>query len=146
MGHNQSMTTVFEMIIDREIPGNFVWEDDHCVAILTIEPVAPGHTMVIPREPISRWTDLPSALLDHLLQVAQVIAKAQETAFAVPRVSVVIAGFEVPHTHVHLIPSRTEADCLLSEAQKADPADLAAAAEKIREALDEAGYGDSVPA
>lgn len=140
------MSTVFEMIIAREIPGNFVWEDDRCVAILTIEPVAPGHAMVIPRDPISRWTDLPPDLLDHLLRVAQVIAKAQETAFDVPRVSVVIAGFEVPHTHVHLIPSRSEADCLLSGARKADPADLAAAAERIREALDKASYGDSVPA
>lgn len=139
------MTTLFEMIIAEKIPGNFVWADDRCVAILTIEPVSPGHTLVIPREPVDKWTDLAPESLDHLMRVAQIIGRAQEKAFSVARSVVVIAGFEVPHTHVHVIPARTEADHMLSHAKAASASELADAANSLRDTLRTQGYSARVP-
>lgn len=139
------MSTIFESIMARQIPGEFIWEDSECVVILTIEPVSPGHALVIPREPISSWTDLPTALLHHIMDVAQHIGNAQIEAFHAPRSAVVVAGFEVPHTHIHVIPAHTEMDCLLSQATKAEAQDLAAAADLLRDALRSAGFASFVP-
>ena len=139
------MSTIFEMIIDGQIPGTFVWKDETCVAIMTIEPVATGHVLVIPRAPIDKWTDLPVADLEHVMRVARVIGQAQEVAFDVPRTAVVIAGFEVPHTHIHVIPAVSEAQASLREARPATPEELAEAAQSLRTALVAAGFGDQVP-
>lgn len=139
------MSTVFELIIEGQIPGRFVWADDTCVAIMTIEPVAPGHALVIPREPVDKWTDLSEGALAHIMDVAQKIGRAQEVAFDVPRTAVVIAGFEVPHTHVHVIPARSEAQASLTNASAATPEQLDEAASRLRHALIEAGFGGRVP-
>lgn len=139
------MSTVFELIIDGQIAGRFVWADDVCVAIMTIEPVAPGHALVIPREPVDKWTDLSEGVLAHVMHVAQKIGRAQEAAFDVPRTAVVIAGFEVPHTHVHVIPARTEGAASLTNASPADAEELDGAALALRDALVSAGYGEFVP-
>lgn len=139
------MNTVFEMIFNQEIPGKFIWADDRCVAIATIEPVAPGHTLVIPREPIPNWTDLPPQLLDHTMRVAQIIGLAARKAFDVPKVGLVVAGFEVPHTHVHLIPAHSEAECSLANAKPAPEAAIADAANALRDTLRLEGYGSQVP-
>lgn len=139
------MSTVFELIIEGKIPGRFVWSDDLCVAIMTIEPVAPGHVLVIPREPVDKWTDLSERILAHIMFVAQKIGRAQEIAFDVPRTAVVIAGFEVPHTHVHVIPARTEAAASLTNASAASAEELDAAATSLRDALVDKGYADFVP-
>lgn len=139
------MSTVFEMIIDQEIPGLFVWADETCVAIMTIEPIAPGHVLVIPRDPIDKWTDLPPADLDHVMRVAQVIGGAQEEAFNVPRSAVIIAGFEVPHTHVHVVPAETQDAASLTFAREVPAEELEGAAEVLRETLREEGHGANVP-
>lgn len=139
------MSTVFELIIEGQIPGRFVWSDEVCVAIMTIEPVAPGHTLVIPREPVDKWTDLSEDVLAHIMTVSQKIARAQEVAFNVPRSAVVIAGFEVPHTHVHVIPARTEAHASLTNAAAAASEALTESAEKLRSALVASGQEQFVP-
>lgn len=139
------MSTVFELIIDGQIPGRFVWADDVCVAIMTIEPVAPGHALVIPREPVDKWTELSEGVLAHVMHVAQKIGRAQEAAFDVPRTAVVIAGFEVPHTHVHVIPARAEGAASLTNASPADAEELDGDALALRDALVSAGYGEFVP-
>lgn len=139
------MSTVFEMIIDGQIPGKFIWADDQCVAISTIEPIEAGHTLVIPREPIDKWTDLPPALLDHLFRVAQIIGRAQEQAFDVPRSAVIIAGFEVPHMHIHVVPAHTEAAVQLPRARAASDEELTVAAQSLREVLRQSGYEQHVP-
>ena len=139
------MSTVFEMIIAGEIPGRFVWADDECVAILTIEPVARGHVLVIPRAPVDRWTELDPGVLEHVMRVAQIIGKAQEVAFEVPRTAVVIAGFEVPHVHVHVIPARSQAAASLGGARLAPPEQLDEDAARLREVLRLEGYGANVP-
>lgn len=141
-----SMSTVFEMIINQEIPGLFVWSDEKCVSIMTIAPIAPGHVLVIPREPIDKWTDLEARDLDHVMRVAQIIGRAQEKAFNVPRSAVIIAGFEVPHTHVHVVPAETEAAASLQFAREVPAEELDEAATRLRDVLAQEGYGDYVPA
>ncbi len=139
------MSTVFELIIAGQIPGRFVWADDKCVAIMTIQPVAPGHVLVIPRAPIDKWTDLDPADLGHVMKVAQIIGQAQEEAFDVPRTAVVIAGFEVPHVHVHVIPALSEAQASLTGARDASSQELDEAANAVRSALKQQGHGANVP-
>ena len=98
------MPTVFTRIIDGEIPGTFVWRDDLCVAFLSINPLKRGHTLVVPIAEIDHWIDCPDDLRDHLFAVAQEIARAQQRAFSPVRVGLMIAGLEVPHLHLHVVP------------------------------------------
>jgi len=104
------MASVFTMIINREIPGRFVYEDDEVVAFLTIEPMTQGHTLVVPRAEIDNWQDVEPAVFANVMAVAQRIGKAQSTAFGVERTGLIIAGLEVPHLHVHVFPARDLSD------------------------------------
>jgi histidine triad (HIT) family protein len=134
------MPTVFTRIIDGEIPGTFVWRDDECVAFLSINPVQPGHTLVVPRAEIDEWTDLEPALAVHLMTVAQTVARAVKQAFSPLRVGLLIAGLEVPHTHLHVMPIRSgEHDLHLDRSGTATPEDLEANAVEIRAALHDLG-------
>lgn len=99
------MPTIFTRIIAGEIPGTFVHRDDRCVAFLSINPLAHGHTLVVPIEEVDHWVDLSPDLAAHLFAVAHRIGKAQQAAFACDRVGLIIAGYEVPHTHLHVIPT-----------------------------------------
>lgn len=139
------MSTVFENIISGVWPGRFVWADDLCVAFATIEPTSPGHVLVVPRSPYDAWTDAPSDVAAHLMKVARAIGLAQKAAFGVPRAGMAIAGFEVPHTHLHVIPLRDETDILLSKAAPASDEELDSAITTLREALLAAGHGAHVP-
>lgn len=139
------MSTAFENIIAGVWPGRFVWADGTCVAFATIEPIAPGHVLVVPRHPYAKWTDAPEEVLTRLVTVARVIGIAQERAFGVARSGLIVAGFEVPHTHVHVVPMRSEADVLLSHARPASDGDLDRAMESLRAALAEDGHGRHVP-
>ncbi len=130
------MPTLFTRIIDGELPGVFVWRDDRCVVFLSINPVRPGHALVVPRAEVDHWIDLEEDLAHHLLTVAQVVGRAQQEAFQPARIGLLIAGMEVPHTHLHLIPIRGEADLHLSNAASAVSADdLESNAAAIRAAL-----------
>ena len=99
------MPTVFSRIISGEFPGTFVHRDAHCVAIMSINPMAHGHVLVVPVREIDHWIDLPADLSAHVFAVSHRIARAQQAAFGCERVGMIIAGYEVPHTHVHLIPT-----------------------------------------
>ena len=99
------MASVFTMIMNREIPGRFVYEDDDVVAFLTIEPMTRGHTLVVPRSEVDRWQDVEAGLFNHVMAVSQRIGKAVCTAFGADRAGVIIAGLEVPHLHVHVFPA-----------------------------------------
>ena len=100
------MTTIFTRIINREIPGTFVHEDDRCVAFLSINPLADGHVLVIPREEIDHWIDMDADLSSHLFAVAHRISRSLSKAFPCERVGMIIAGYEVNHCHIHLVPTR----------------------------------------
>jgi len=104
------MASVFTMIINREIPGRFVYEDDDVVAFLTIEPMTQGHTLVVPRAEIDNWQDVDASVFANVMAVAQRIGKAQSKAFDVERTGLIIAGLEVPHLHVHVFPARNLSD------------------------------------
>lgn len=130
------MSTLFTKIIQGEIPGRFVWRDDEVVAFLTIAPITPGHTLVVPIEEVDHWLDLSPAVAARCMAVAQVIGQAQMAAFSPSRVGVIIAGLEVPHMHLHLIPIDTEADLSFAKADHSpDPSALDDAAGRLRAAL-----------
>jgi len=138
--------SVFTKIIDGQIPGRFVWADSVCVVMATIEPHAEGHVMVIPRVEVDKFTDLDDATANHLFAVARTVGRVQEAAFGVPRAGLVIAGYGVPHCHLHLIPLHDEKAISFASARHNVPADeLDAAMERLRSALVEAGYGEHVP-
>ena len=104
------MASLFTRIIRGEIPGHFVYKDEICVAFLTINPIATGHTLVVPIEEIDEWVDLPTATSSHLMLVARRIGLAQKQLYSCNRVGMIIAGFEIPHCHLHVIPANTMAD------------------------------------
>lgn len=141
------MSTVFELIIAGELPGRFVWADERCVAFLTIAPISAGHTLVVPREPVPQLTAAPDDLLAHLTGVAATIGRAQEAAWPTSRAALLIAGFEVPHLHLHVLPAWGEAELSFSNARSDVPAaELDTAADLLRAALLAAGQGATVPA
>ncbi len=128
--------SVFTKIFEGKIPGRFVWADDVCVAIGTHEPITDGHVLVIPRIEIAQFTDLDEATFAHMSVVAQRIGKAQIEAFGVPRAMTVIAGLEVPHVHIHVIPATSEEDIRFENARAGLPAEqLDSAMIRLREAL-----------
>ncbi|MDO5730139.1 HIT family protein [Corynebacterium sphenisci] len=130
------MSTVFTRIIDGELPGRFVYRDDDVVAFLTIEPVAYGHVLVVPVEEVDRWTDAAPALWARLNEVAQMVGRAVIEAFGSPRAGYLIAGFEVPHAHIHVFPAADMSGYSLDAVLRdPDPARMDAAAERLRAAL-----------
>ncbi len=104
------MATVFTKIINGEMPGRFVYEDDDVVAFLTIAPITQGHTLVVPRAEIDQWQDVDAPEFNKVMAVSQLIGKAVCKAFGVERAGVIIAGLEVPHLHVHVFPARNLSD------------------------------------
>ena len=130
------MATVFTRIIEGDLPGTFVWRDEHCVGFLSINPLSSGHTLVAPIAEIDHWLDVPAELQAHLFDVSRRIGEAQMRALRPERIGLVIAGFEVPHCHIHVCPVNSMADMNFARAlPMADPADLAGPAEAIRAAL-----------
>lgn len=103
------MATVFTKIITGEFPGRFVWRDERCVSFLSINPLSHGHALVVPVTEVDHWLDLDPELIAHLMRVSQMIGHAQQAAFSPARVGLMIAGFEVPHVHLHVIPAETMA-------------------------------------
>ncbi|MCG7273784.1 HIT family protein [Corynebacterium afermentans] len=132
------MSTVFSKIIAGEIPGRIVYQDDTVAAFLTIEPVAYGHTLVVPVEEIDKWTDIPAELWSHMNEVAQNIGAVIVEKFNAERAGYLIAGFEVPHAHIHVFPANDMSGYTLSTAMRHDETDaekMDAAADTIRKAL-----------
>ena len=103
-------SSLFTKIIRGQIPGTFVYHDDLCVSFMTINPITAGHALVVPIEEVDEWTDLSTELNTHLFKVAAQIADAQKVAFKCARIALIIAGYEIPHCHLHLIPSNSMAD------------------------------------
>ncbi|MBX3286194.1 MAG: HIT family protein [Acidimicrobiales bacterium] len=134
------MATIFTRILDGDLPGEHVWRDDRCGVFLALGPLQPGHALVVPVAEVDHWLDLEPDLVAHLFGVAQVIGQAQMSAFSPARIGLIVAGLEVPHAHLHVIPIRHEADLDFANADRsAGPDDLVAPAAAIREALRAAG-------
>lgn len=140
------MPSLFSQIIEGELPARFVWTDERCVAFLTIAPLRPGHVLVVPRAEVDQWTEAEDDLLGHLVRVAQQVGAAQKAAFDAPRAGLIVAGFEVPHLHVHVFPSWGIDDFDFGRVDNdPDQAELDRAQEALREALRAAGHGERVP-
>ena len=130
------MSTIFTRIINGEIPGRIVWRDDTCVAMVDIRPLNRGHVLVIPIAEVDRWTDLPSETAAHCTTVAHTIGRAQMVAFSPTRIGLMIAGFEVPPPHLHVVPIDLMGHLDFTEADPdAAPGDLDAVADALRAAL-----------
>jgi diadenosine tetraphosphate (Ap4A) HIT family hydrolase len=100
------MPTLFTRILNGDIPGTFVYRDDRCAAFLSINPLAEGHVLVVPVEEVDHWVELSPTLAGHLFQVSHRLGNALQTAFPCERVGMIIAGYEVNHCHIHLIPTQ----------------------------------------
>ena len=133
-----NMTSVFTKIIEGEIPGRFVYRDDEVAAFLTIQPVAYGHTLVVPIKEVDKWTDLDPQLWARCNEVAQKVGQAIIDVFGSERAGYLIAGFEVPHAHIHVFPANDMSGYSLSNVmspEDTDPAKMDEAAEKLSAAL-----------
>lgn len=130
------MPTIFTRIIQGELPGTFVWRDDACVAFLSINPLKPGHTLVVPVSEVDHWLDCPAELWDHLFGVAHTIGRAIDAAWNPEKVGLMIAGLEVPHLHLHVSPIWEVHDLdFANAAASVTREELSEAAEKIRTEL-----------
>ncbi len=140
------MSSIFTKIIAGEIPGRILWADELCFAMLDIRPLHAGHVLVIPRAEVDHWIDLEPETATHLMAVAQIIGSAQKSVVDCERIGLMIAGFEVPHTHVHVVPLDTMANLDFRNADTRPLADeLDTIAEALRAVLREAGQGATVP-
>jgi histidine triad (HIT) family protein len=135
------VASIFSRIIAGEIPGQFVWTDELCVAFLSNRPLGPGHTLVVPRLEIDHWLDLDSGLLTHLANTAQTIGKAQMAAFKPTRIGLLLAGLEVPHVHFHVVPIERSSDLDFGNQDPSpDPVMMVEAAKSIRRELTRLGF------
>ena len=138
------MPSLFTKIIRGELPGRFVWRDERAVGLLSIAPLRPGHALVIPIEEIDHWLDVPPELMAHLTRVAQQIGQALQRGFRPEKVGLMIAGLEVRHVHLHLVPIHSLGDLDFAKADaKATPEALDDAAARLRAALREAGHRET---
>ena len=104
------MASVFTRIVKGEIPCYKVAEDDRYFAFLDINPLAKGHTLVIPKEETDNIFDLDDRTLADMMVFAKRIARKIQANIACKKVAVVVLGLEVPHAHIHLIPINSEID------------------------------------
>lgn len=136
------MPTIFSRIIEGEIPATFVWRDEHCVAFMSINPLRTGHVLVVPRDEVDHWIDCPPELRDHLVGVAQTIGTALHEIHESEKVGLMIAGLEVPHLHIHLVPIDGVNDLdFANAASSVDRDELEAEAAALRDRL--TAYGAS---
>ena len=139
------MPTIFSRIIAGQIPGTFVWRDDRCVAFMSINPMAHGHTLVVPIAEVDHWVDGDPDLVAHLFSVTRIIGVAQKRAFGCERVGVILAGYEVPHAHIHVIPTNDMRELSFANAAATiDRESLEKAAEAIRIELRRDGHVDVI--
>ncbi len=136
------MPSIFSRIIAGELPGTFVWKDDHAVAFLSIAPMMTGHALVVPREEIDHWIDVEPTLAAHLFSVAQHIGRAQDLEWKPRRIGLLIVGEEVPHTHLHVVPIDNPGQLSFANARPAEATALEDAASRIRARLRELGCAE----
>lgn len=112
------MASIFTRIIAGELPSYKIFEDDLSIAILALDQVNLGHTIVIPKKEVNHWFDVPEADYQRVQLNAQKIGKAIQKATDCPRVLTAAVGFEVPHYHLHLIPAWSVADLSFAKATR----------------------------
>lgn len=127
------MASIFTKIINREIPGHIVAEDENYIAFLDIMPLVKGHVLVVPKQEVDYIFDLEPEVLSGLTLFSQKVARAIDQTIKCTRVGVAVIGLEVPHVHVHLVPLRTMDDINFSRPKlKLSNEELAEIAETIK--------------
>ena len=128
------MTTpsIFSRIIAGEIPCEKILEDDRFFAFLDIRPIAPGHTLVVPKAQVDKLYELGDDDLAAMLPFAARVARALEAVVPSKRVGMIVAGFEVPHAHLHLVPIHGEGELTFANARPATKEALAELGAKVR--------------
>lgn len=129
------MASVFTKILSGELPAYKIYEDELVFAFLALDQVNLGHTLVISKEELNSWMDVPEKTYAHLHVVSQKIGKAIKLASGAPRVGQIVAGFEVPHYHLHLIPAWSIPDLSFTRAQKRSPDEMTEIQKKILQQL-----------
>lgn len=130
-------TSIFTKIMDKEIPAHVLYEDGICIAILTIEPHNPGHSLIIPRKQIEDWQNLDEATFLHCMKVAKALAKILDRIYHPKKMGIATVGFEIAHVHIHLIPLYKISDIDHTKAKPATPEQLEIEARKIRKMIEE---------
>lgn len=131
------MSTIFTKIINREIPTQFVYEDDVCSVFMDRFPAVEGQTLIVPKLEVDYIFDLPEDIYSHLFEIAKKIGKASDKAFNTIKTCIVVEGFEVPHVHIKLYPmveDKNLGKVFTHPAEKSDE-ELTIAAEKIKSHL-----------
>ena len=132
------MASIYTRIINRELPGHFIYDDDKCVVILDKFPQVEGQSLVIPKAEVDYAFDLDEETYEHIFKVAKKIALASDKALSAKRTCLVLEGFHVPHVHIRLYPMQSTEDSLgnyMSGGEEASDESLASIAEKIKSAL-----------
>ncbi len=128
------MPSLFTKIVRGEIPCHKIMEDDQYLAFLDIRPINPGHALVITKKEIDYIFDVDDELLAGLMVFAKKVAHKIGKSVECQRVGIMVAGLEVPHAHVHLVPITSTGDLTFARAKAASPEELSKLAEKIRQA------------
>jgi len=123
--------SIFEKIVQGQIPCHKVWEDQDFLAFLDIRPVAPGHTLVIPKEKVDPVFAMDDDKFSQLFLAAKKVESILKKKIACERVCLAVVGFEVPHAHIHLIPCRSMNDFPWPGGKNVSPEDLQKMAEKL---------------
>ncbi|TAF67732.1 MAG: HIT family protein [Cytophagales bacterium] len=126
------MASIFTKIIEGQIPAHKIAENEYCLAFLDIAPITQGHTLVVPKKEIDYLYDLEDELLTELNLFAKKVAQAIKKAMLCQRVGVIVAGFEVPHAHIHLIPANDMSVFTFEYKKPATQDELAKTADLIR--------------
>lgn len=130
------MPSLFTRIIRGEIPAHFIHKDESCIAFLTINPITTGHTLVVPTEEVDQWTDLSYEATNHLMVIANRIGNAQKHLYDCARIGLIVAGFEIPHCHLHVLPTNSISDLSFANAaQHVEESILQREAEKLAAVL-----------
>lgn len=140
MSYNYDMASLFAEIIEGKRPGQFVYADEYCVALLDKFPSLPGQTLIVPRREVDYFTKLTNNELSHLMLVAKKLTTALDRAYKTERTCLVIEGFEVPHVHLKLYPmpnNDTPLGKLMHQGKLAEDNVLGNEAEKIKAVLAE---------
>lgn len=139
------MSSLFTRIRQGELPGHLLWNDGTCFAILTIKPIREGHLLVIPHHEVDHWDDMDEALTQHVFTVSRLLSRTMRSLFSCEKVGMMIAGLEVRHAHIHLVPIKAISDLNFSLAEERDEEAQQLTAARIRQSLRDAGH-QHVPA
>lgn len=128
--------TIFTKIINREIPAHIIYEDEHTLAFLDIHPIRPGHTLVIPKKPVADFWNLEPGDYHRLMETVRLLSKKIQETIQPERTGIFVAGWDVPHTHVHIVPMEHIHDITsksMSDGERTNPSneELASIAKKL---------------